>query len=129
MKLELSETSKLSTIPVSSIIYIDMIGKTGMVDSFNVSLSSSFGLFFLMNFELSETLKLSTIPVLPIVSLFNQFSTRSAIYWLVFVLFLPFDLIKAGATQTETALLKQIAGECVDLLDQNLGHFGPTFTF
>ena len=41
-----------------------------------------------------------------------------AIYWLVFVLFLPFDLIKAGATQTETSLLKQyVASECVDLLD------------
>ena len=37
---------------------------------------------------------------------------------LVFVLFLPFDLIKAGATQTEMSLLKQYAaGECVDLLD------------
>ena len=31
---------------------------------------------------------------------------------------LPFDLIKAGATQTETSLLKQyVAGERVDLLD------------
>ena len=30
----------------------------------------------------------------------------------------PFDLIKAGATQTETSLLQQyVAGECVDLLD------------
>ena len=39
-------------------------------------------------------------------------------YWLVFVLFLPFDLIKAGASQTETSLLKQhAAGERVDLLD------------
>ena len=38
--------------------------------------------------------------------------------WLVFVLFLLFDLIKAGATQTETSLLKQhAAGERVDLLD------------
>ena len=37
---------------------------------------------------------------------------------MVFVLFLPFDLIKAGATQTETSLLKQhAAGERVDLLD------------
>ena len=37
---------------------------------------------------------------------------------LVFVLFLPLDLIKAGATQTETSLLKQYAaGERVDLLD------------
>ena len=37
-------------------------------------------------------------------------STRSpAAYWLVFVLFLLFDLIKAGATQTETSLLKQYA--------------------
>ena len=36
-----------------------------------------------------------------------------------FVLFLPFDLIKAGATQTETSLLKQyVAGERVDLLDE-----------
>ena len=55
----------------------EMIGKTGMVDSFNVSLSSSFykkkrGLFFLMKLELSETLKLSTIPVLPIMSLFKS---------------------------------------------------------
>ena len=41
-----------------------------------------------------------------------------AIYWLVFVLFLPFDLIKAGAAQTKTSLLKQYAaGERVDLLD------------
>ena len=31
----------------------------------------------------------------------------------------PFDLIKAGATQTETSLLKQyVAGECADLLDE-----------
>ena len=31
---------------------------------------------------------------------------------------MPFDLIKAGATQTETSLLKQhAAGEPVDLLD------------
>ena len=37
---------------------------------------------------------------------------------MVFVLFLPFDLIKAGATQTKTSLLKQnAAGERVDLLD------------
>ena len=38
---------------------------------------------------------------------------------MVFVLFLPFDLIKAGATQTETSsLLKEYdAGERVDLLD------------
>ena len=36
-----------------------MIGKTGMVDSFDVSLE----------LELSETSKLSTIPVLPIMSL------------------------------------------------------------
>ena len=52
----------------------DMIGKTGMVDSFDVSLSSS---FIRKKLELSETSKLSTIPVLPIMSLFNQFSTRS----------------------------------------------------
>ena len=39
---------------------LDMIGKTAMVDSFNVSLSSSF-----------IRKKLSTIPVLPIMSLFN----------------------------------------------------------
>ena len=33
---------------------------------------------------------------------------------------MPFDLIKAGATQTETSLLKQyVAVECVDLLDGN----------
>ena len=37
---------------------------------------------------------------------------------MVSVLFLPFDLIKAGATQTETSLLRQyVAGERVDLLD------------
>ena len=37
---------------------------------------------------------------------------------MVFVLFLPFDLIKAGATQPETSSFKQYdAGECVDLLD------------
>ena len=37
----------------------------------------------------------------------------------VSVLFLPLDLIKAGATQTETSLLKQyVAGERVDLLDE-----------
>ena len=54
--------------------YNDMIDKTGMVDSFEVSLSSSFirKLFFLMKLELSETSKLSTIPVLPIMSLFSQ---------------------------------------------------------
>ena len=33
---------------------------------------------------------------------------KEAIYWLVFVLFLPFDLIKAGATQTETSLLNNM---------------------
>ena len=44
---------------------------------------------------------------------------KSSYNWLVFVLFLPFDLIKAGATQTETPLLKQyVAGERVDLLDE-----------
>ena len=32
----------------------------------------------------------------------------------------PFDLIKAGATQTESSLLKQyVAGECVGLLDDH----------
>ena len=37
--------------------------------------------------------------------------------WVQFQSFV-FDLIKAGATQTETLLLKQdVAGECVDLLD------------
>ena len=54
----------------------DMIGETGMVDNFDVSLSSSFIIFFLMKLELSETSKLSTIPVSLIMSLFNQFSTR-----------------------------------------------------
>ena len=45
---------------------------------------------------------------------------KVAIYWLVFVLFLPFDLIKAGATQTKTSLLKQyVAGDRVDLLDED----------
>ena len=40
--------------------------------------------------------------------------------FLDFVLFLPFDLIKAGSTQTETSLLKQyVAGERVDLLDDH----------
>ena len=42
----------------------DMIGETGMVDNFDVSLSSSF--IFLMKLELRETSKLSTIPVSPI---------------------------------------------------------------
>ena len=43
---------------------------------------------------------------------------KIAIHWLVFVLSLPFDLIKAGATQTETSLLKQYdPGERVRLLD------------
>ena len=33
---------------------------------------------------------------------------------------MPFDLIKAGATQTETSLFKQyVAGECVDFLDDS----------
>ena len=41
-----------------------MIGKTGMVDNFDVSLISS----FLMKLEMSETSKQSTIPVLPIMS-------------------------------------------------------------
>ena len=35
------------------------------------------GLFFLMKLKQSETSKFSTIPVSPIMSLFNQFSTRS----------------------------------------------------
>ena len=42
-----------------------MIGETGMVDNFDVSLERRY-----------ETSKLSTIPVSPIMSLFNQFSTR-----------------------------------------------------
>ena len=56
-----------------------MIGRKGMVDSFNVSLSESFIRKKLMKLALSETLKLSTIPLnfLPIMSLFNQFSTGS----------------------------------------------------
>ena len=42
---------------------------------------------------------------------------KVAIYWLVFVLFLPFDLRKAGVTQIETLLLKQyVACEWVDLM-------------
>ena len=42
------------------------------------------------------------------------------------VFFLPFDLIKAGATQTETSLLKQyVAGVRVDLLD---AHQSPSLT-
>ena len=49
-----------------------MIGKTGMVDNFNVALSSIFirkkRPFFLMKLKLSKTLKLSTFPVLPIMS-------------------------------------------------------------
>ena len=53
-------------------------GETGMVDNFDVSLSSSF--IRKMKLELSETSKLSTIPVSPIMSLFNQFSTRSVNY-------------------------------------------------
>ena len=67
------------TVVVQLSINMDMIGGTGMVDSFNVSLSASFitKKIFLMKLALSETLKLSTIPVLPIMSLFNQFSTRS----------------------------------------------------
>ena len=55
-----------------------LIGETGMVDNFDVSLSSSF-IRKMMKLELSETSKLSTIPVSPIMSLFNQFSTRSLI--------------------------------------------------
>ena len=50
-----------------------MIGETGMVENFDLSLSSS----FIRKLELSEMLKFSTIPVSPIMSLFNQFSTRS----------------------------------------------------
>ena len=50
--------------------FSNMIGRTGMVDSFNVSLSASF-----IRKKLSETLRLSTIPVLPI----NRFSTGSVI--------------------------------------------------
>ena len=53
---------------------------TGLVDSFNVSLRTSFirkKAFFLMKLILSETLKLSTNPVLPVMSLFNHFSTGS----------------------------------------------------
>ena len=39
---------------------------------------------------------------------------------MVYLPFLPFDLIKAGETQTETSLFKQYdAGERVDLLDEH----------
>ena len=58
----------------------DMIGETGMVDKFDVSLSSSFirkKSIFLMKLELSETSKLSTIPVSPIMSLKFFFSPDS----------------------------------------------------
>ena len=52
-----------------------------MVDNSDASLSLSFirkkrNLFFLMKLEQIEKSKLSTIPVSPIMSLFNQFSTR-----------------------------------------------------
>ena len=77
---------KVAMILLRTVTHL-MIGETGMVDNFDVSLNSSFirkkrrkekeGLFFLMKLELSETSKLSTIPVSPIMSLFNQFSTRS----------------------------------------------------
>ena len=58
-----------------------MIGETGMVENFDVSLCLSFirkktFLQVLMKLEQSETSKFSTIPVSPIMSLFNQFSTR-----------------------------------------------------
>ena len=44
---------------------------------------------------------------------------KPAIYRSVFVLFLSFDLIKAGATQTKTPLLKEYeGGECVGLLNE-----------
>ena len=46
----------------------NLIGRTGLVDSFNVSLSAS---FILLKLVLSKTLKLSTNPVLPIMSLFS----------------------------------------------------------
>ena len=66
----------------------DMIGETGMVDNFDVSLSSSFIrkkkklFFFLMKLELSETSKLSTIPVSPIMSKFT-FSRECVQGWWV----------------------------------------------
>ena len=55
---------------LSRIRYYYMICRTGLVDSFNVSLSTSFfsrkeKSFFLMKLELSKTLKLSTNPVTP----------------------------------------------------------------
>ena len=59
-----------------------MIGETGMVDIFDVSLSSSFirnffiRNFFLMKLELSETSKISTIPVSPI----SAITTKSKIF-------------------------------------------------
>ena len=48
---------------------------------------------------------------------------KSRYHWLVFVLLLPFDLAKAGATQAETSSFKQHhAGECVykHLLDNDV---------
>ena len=45
-------------------------------------------------------------------------------YWLVFVLFLTFDLTKAGATQTERSLSRQPdAGDCGYLLDVGILFF------
>ena len=38
--------------------------------------------------------------------------------WLVFILFLRFDLIKAGGSQTEMSFKQYDAGEYVDLLNE-----------
>ena len=43
--------------------------------------------------------------------------SKVGIYWSVFVLVLPFDLIKAGATKTETSFKQHDAGKRVYLPD------------
>ena len=69
------------------------------------------------NFSLASTPRLTT----QIFQLLLEAKKKSyTLVQLVFVFFLPFDLIKAGATQTETLLLiikQHAAGVRVDLLD------------
>ena len=105
------------SVSSSPIVRIFGKGKCKFIANFSAkmvtslpSLSLSLSLYLSLSLSLSHrkylTHNIGSASALPI------------IYRLVFVLFLPFGLIKAGATQTETSLLQQyVAGARVDLLD------------
>ena len=73
-KEELKERKKMRKLTITWLVRQEW----WIVSTFrSVRASSGRNPSFLMKLELSETSKLSTIPVLPIMLLFNQFSTRS----------------------------------------------------